>query len=50
MERKTIYYITQLEGGGRGGAVFAGGLERKVCSTVFRDYEKNMVGKRHFQH
>ena len=39
------------EGGGRGeGVVFAGGREMKIFSTVFRDFGKNMVGKRYFQH
>ena len=30
--------------------VFAGGREIKIFSTVFRDFGKNMVGKRYFQH
>ena len=34
----------------RGGVVFAGGREMKIFSTVFRDFGKNMVGKRYFQH
>ena len=29
---------------------FAGGREMKIFSTVFRDFGKNMVGKRYFQH
>ena len=29
---------------------FAGGREIKIFSTVFRDFGKNMVGKRYFQH
>ena len=32
------------------GRIFAGGWEMKILSTVFRDFEKNMVGKRYFQH
>ena len=34
----------------RGSVVFAGGQEMKIFSTVFRDFGKNMVGKRYFQH
>ena len=30
--------------------VFAGGREIKIFSTVFRDFGKNMVGKRYLQH
>ena len=29
---------------------FAGGREMKIFSTVFRDFGKNTVGKRYFQH
>ena len=38
--------------GGRGGSivVFAGRREMKIFSTVFRDFGKNRVGKRYFQH
>ena len=32
------------------GVVFFGGEEMKIFSMVFRDFEKNMVGKRYFQH
>ena len=32
------------------GVVFAGGRKMKIFSTVFRDFGKNMVGKRYFQH
>ena len=32
------------------GAVFAGGREMKIFSTAFRDFWKNMVWKRCFQH
>ena len=32
--------------GGRG-VVFAGGREMTIFSTVFRDFGKNMVGKRY---
>ena len=35
------------EGGGGGSG---GGQEMKIFSTVFQDFEKNMVGKRYFQH
>ena len=28
------------------GVIFAGGREMKIFSTVFRDFSKNMVGKR----
>ena len=34
----------------RGGVVFSGGRKMKIFSTVFRDFGKNMVGKRYFQH
>ena len=34
----------------REGVAFAGGQEMKIFSTVFRDFGKNMVGKRYFQH
>ena len=33
-----------------GGAVFAGGREMKLFSTVFQDFGKNIVGKRYSQH
>ena len=33
-----------------GGIVFSSGQEMKIFSTIFRDFEKNMVGKRYFQH
>ena len=36
-------------GGGGEGVVFAGGREMKIFSTVFRDFGKDMVGKRYFQ-
>ena len=32
------------------GVVFFGGEEMKIFSMVFQDFEKNMVGKRYFQH
>ena len=32
------------------GVVFAGGREMKIFITVFRDFGKNIVGKRYFQH
>ena len=35
---------------GKGGAVFAGGRQMKIFSTVFRDVGKNVVGERYFQH
>ena len=35
--------------GGGEGVVFAGGREMKIFSTVFRDFGKDMVGKRYFQ-
>ena len=35
---------------GGGGVVFVGGWEMKIFSTLFRDFGKNMVGKRYFQH
>ena len=28
------------------GVIFAGGREMKIFSTVFREFSKNMVGKR----
>ena len=34
----------------RGSVVFSSGWEINICSTVFRDLGKNMVGKRYFQH
>ena len=37
-------------GGGRGGAVFAGGREMKLFSTVFQDFGKNIDGKRYSHH
>ena len=33
-----------------GGVIFAGGREMKIFSMVPRDFAKNMVGKRYFQH
>ena len=47
-----MLFIDALLGGGGGGGdvVFAGGWEMKIFSTVFRDFGKNIVGKRYFQH
>ena len=36
--------------GGKWGVIFAARREMKDFSTVFRDFGKNMVGKRYFQH
>ena len=57
--RRLYFYLKKLNGWfcrllqGRGsywGLVFAGGREMKTFSTVFRDFGKNMVGKRYFEH
>ena len=44
----TLESVLKREGGE--GVVFAGGREIKIFSTAFRDFGKNMVRKRYFQH
>ena len=44
--RTTIFQIQKRGVGG----LFSGGREIKIYSLVFRDFGKNMVEKRYFQH
>ena len=47
-ESLSIFMV--LINGGERSVVFVGGREMKIFSTLFRDFGKNMVGKRYSQH
>ena len=46
----TVFKKHDYVGGRALGVVSAGGQEMRTFSTVFRDFGKNMVWKRYFQH
>ena len=47
-ESLSIFMV--LINGGERSVVFVGGREMKIFSTLFRDFGKNMVGKRYPLH
>ena len=48
-ESLSIFMVLINRGGG-GSVVFVDGPEMKIFSTLFRDFGKNMVGKRYPPH